>query len=428
MPIGWFIAPYKRDLSEPTPTRYCAMDDATSLIRADGGDWHESEFLGNRAIVKVRASAATLSAIATAPGIKRLPKNRFDDPLSDLSNAQKRAIRDELLDAGYTFQEFQARFGNDIGNFTLGDIIRFAVTRRRKVRWDGLQFVFDGTIQSCRNALDVHRRCFDDIKYSQLVGLRDQLISEWQISKQPIRLIRRLPNLLQHERDQLLILLGREGYGFDKIREHDTFPSTPILDDFNRADQDLSGNWTVPLRGSSTGTPRIVSNVAREDDTGVNSSAYWNVTTFGDDQEVHGIMAVATDGDDWELHFCAQQVGGSTLDSYTSECDESAGIDRLRTYRVDNDTSTQLGTTDNRAHAGGDSLGGETFGNAVRQYHKTGGTWSLVRSVDDTTYRGGYIGFNIEDTAASLDDFGGGTTVTFSPYIDKANQNAVYRM
>jgi hypothetical protein len=61
--IAWFLCPYKRKLGVPIPTRYCAMNDFTPLIRADAGDWREAEIDGNQAIVRVEASATTLSAI-----------------------------------------------------------------------------------------------------------------------------------------------------------------------------------------------------------------------------------------------------------------------------------------------------------------------------------------------------------------------------
>lgn len=149
MAIGWFIAPYQRILPYTGPGlagRKCAMDNHTATIRADGGDWREVEVLGNRAVVKVRASAATLTSIATATGWRRLPKDRLDDPLSDLTNQQKNALRSELQDMGYTLAEIQARFGNDLGAFTLGDVLRFMAKRRRKPRYDAASdaIVLDG--------------------------------------------------------------------------------------------------------------------------------------------------------------------------------------------------------------------------------------------------------------------------------------------
>ena len=83
MALAWFICPYKRMTRDvggvPTPvvppTRYCAMDDFTALIRADGGDWHETEILGDHALVKVRAAPATLTTINGALGFLRFPNH-----------------------------------------------------------------------------------------------------------------------------------------------------------------------------------------------------------------------------------------------------------------------------------------------------------------------------------------------------------------
>lgn len=147
MPIGWFIVPYKRILPYNGPFlagRYCAMDDYTKQIKADGGDWREMEILGNRAIVKVQASAETLTVLASV--FKRLPKDRLDDTLADLPLPVRRALRDEMQDQGYTLQAIQARFGSDMSTFTLRDILRFMASRRRKVRYDANtdELVFDG--------------------------------------------------------------------------------------------------------------------------------------------------------------------------------------------------------------------------------------------------------------------------------------------
>jgi hypothetical protein len=133
------------------------MDDFTAAIRADGGDWSETEVLGNHAIVKVRASETTLQTIAAATGFSRLPKDRLGDSLSDLSTAVKTAIRDKMLALGYTAQEIQQRFGNDIGSYTLRDVLKFIATRRLKPRFDSNTdtIILDGAIQPVRPLEDV---------------------------------------------------------------------------------------------------------------------------------------------------------------------------------------------------------------------------------------------------------------------------------
>lgn len=154
--MAWFIAPYKRDTPQmgfPTMVRrYCTIRDFDAQIRADGGSWRAVEVLGNRAIAKVNASAATLTAIAAAPGIVRIPKNLLDDPLRSLSAAQRTAIRNQVLDAGYTAAEINARFPN-LAKYTVGDVLRFLATRRLKPRYDQATdtIVCDGPVQACES-------------------------------------------------------------------------------------------------------------------------------------------------------------------------------------------------------------------------------------------------------------------------------------
>ena len=155
MAIGWFIVPYVR-LDRPIgPTRYPAIDNYTDQIRAAGGYWSETEVLGNRCIVKVRAPEAGLTQLA---GIfKRLPKDRLDDSLADLPTGVKATLRDEILDMGYTLAEIQERFGDDLGQYTLRDVLRFMARRRLKPRYNRAtdEIILDGPEQVCRPVEDV---------------------------------------------------------------------------------------------------------------------------------------------------------------------------------------------------------------------------------------------------------------------------------
>lgn len=153
MALAWFICTYKRRVGASRPTRYCAMDDFTDTIRADGGDWAESEVLGNRAIVKVRASEATLTTIAGAVGFVRLPADRLADLLVSLNRAQLAALRAQLNDMGYDDTKIDASLGVNLSIRTLGDVLRFAASRRLKPRYDAGQdlIVLDGPVQTCKS-------------------------------------------------------------------------------------------------------------------------------------------------------------------------------------------------------------------------------------------------------------------------------------
>jgi len=150
MAIAWYIVPYKLNRGEGDLYRYCAIKDYSPQIIADGGKWAETEVLGDRAIVKVRASDSTLSILDGQ--YKHLPKDRLDDSLTDLPANIKQALKNELLDMGYSIDEIRARFGEDLGQYTLRDILRFATTRRLKPRYDAQadKVVCDGIDQKCR--------------------------------------------------------------------------------------------------------------------------------------------------------------------------------------------------------------------------------------------------------------------------------------
>lgn len=154
LPGSWFLAPYKAG-SVPH-IRYCGMDDFSSLIFADGGQWREVEILGNWCLVKVKASAGTLTTIAGT--YRRIPASKMDDPLSSLTNAQKTALRNMATDAGYTLAEIQAALG-DLSTATLGDLLRFLATRRITPRFDAVSrtIIFDGPARPCRSIDDLDK-------------------------------------------------------------------------------------------------------------------------------------------------------------------------------------------------------------------------------------------------------------------------------
>jgi hypothetical protein len=149
MPVAWFFVPYKRRPGSD-PIRYCAMDDFTAQIVGDGGNWREAECLGNHAVVKVRASVGTLLAINAEAGFRRVPVERLDDSLATLTLIERLGLRDFLVNTlGYPLAELQERFLGDLGDYTLGDVLRFALRRRLKPRYDAAadSIVLDGPVQ-----------------------------------------------------------------------------------------------------------------------------------------------------------------------------------------------------------------------------------------------------------------------------------------
>lgn len=161
MPLAWYAAPYKRR-DDTTPGRYCAMDDFTTQILADGGNWTETEILGDHAIVKVRASDATLALIDAANGFFGVPKRWTDltSSLATMTNGERNQISALVLSLGYTQAELDAAMGSTLALWrqkTLKTLLDFMATRRLQPRYNQPTdtIVCDGPLQPVRSVESV---------------------------------------------------------------------------------------------------------------------------------------------------------------------------------------------------------------------------------------------------------------------------------
>lgn len=92
MSVGYFISPYVTDASTERVRRALAFQQASADVDADSGYWAESEQPDDQAIVRVRASDATLTSLGksfqpvAAPEKIWLPlKDRWNKPLDVLA-------------------------------------------------------------------------------------------------------------------------------------------------------------------------------------------------------------------------------------------------------------------------------------------------------------------------------------------------------
>ncbi len=192
------------------------------------------------------------------------------------------------------------------------------------------------------------------------------------------------------------------------------FPTTGLLDQFNRADENplANGNWTGPFVTTAQ-QMKIVTNVAALAATSFNlNGSIWNTSTFGPNSECY--FTLTTDDDSSRTFFCilrGQDIN-ALADGYLCEGDSGFGDDNFRLQRVDNAVRTQIGSTQAGEWASGDALGCEMTGNSLQGYRKpSGGSWATHgAAATDSTYTGAnYIGFGAENTGFRFDDFGGGT-------------------
>lgn len=165
MALAWFICGFNfvEGHNGPNSRRVCAMDNFSPSIFADGGAWSESEVLGGFAVVKVRASVATLTIIGGTAGFTRIPNNWVDlsTTLGSLTTGQRTTLLNLITSMGYTTAEINAALGSNLTGWrtkTLGQVLRFIAQRRLKSRWDNVQhqIVLDGILQSCKPIDDIN--------------------------------------------------------------------------------------------------------------------------------------------------------------------------------------------------------------------------------------------------------------------------------
>ena len=181
------------------------------------------------------------------------------------------------------------------------------------------------------------------------------------------------------------------------------FPSTGILDSFNRANStNIGTNWT----GSKSGY-RIVGNKL---DVGTTSDIYWRPVSYGASQEVHvTITTVDPTGLEIGLILKAQSrtgLGAGLLDVLYSPTDKTL---QLWTYTSGTGWREQLPRI-SLALANGDRLGARALADGSVTIYVNGiarGTWNVAAWPYAAS--GGYIGiFTLDAPGAVLDDFGGG--------------------
>lgn len=198
------------------------------------------------------------------------------------------------------------------------------------------------------------------------------------------------------------------------------FGSTPILDDFNRADSasTIGGDWSIFGRSGSYDMG-ISSNQAYNPDAQWNFM-YYNAAQFGPDCEAY--MTIATlqpQTATFELFVRLKDLTPDTYayDGYSVSASRlnNAGTDtmRLRLRRRDNSSTTDISSPfDIPNPAAGLRIGISAVGSTIKAFYDSGGGWVEALSVTDATYGGaGYLGLYWHGESTSrIDNFGGGGT------------------
>lgn len=199
------------------------------------------------------------------------------------------------------------------------------------------------------------------------------------------------------------------------------FPTTGILDDFNRADQGPfpSSSWDGSVFGeSATSQLRVVSNQAGTS-LALDAKAYWKQVFSANQEGFFTVAVMIEDGGDFWIMLRSRQMGTSggtttTTDGYFYSISRAVSTYSLKFYRVDNTVFTQVGSTQTPGSwTAGDKFGARIVGSELQAYQcpVSTGVWGTYgTSVTDTTYTHDgqiAIGEGVNGTCR-LDDFGGG--------------------
>jgi hypothetical protein len=193
------------------------------------------------------------------------------------------------------------------------------------------------------------------------------------------------------------------------------FPSTGVVDNFNRPDGAIGGQWS----GATTGY-RIVSNRL---DVGVSEDIYWNAGLFGADQEAFiTLSAIDPNGYELGLILKAQSIGSVGAGLLDVLYDPIGRGVQIWTYQVPQGW-IQRGATIPITFVNGDQFGARVRSNGQVEVYRNG---ALVATRDVSAWPfyagGGGIGlWMLNASNAVLDDFGGGTVGVLASGLSSEN-------
>ena len=219
------------------------------------------------------------------------------------------------------------------------------------------------------------------------------------------------------------------GWDFDG-QGAETFPTTGLLDDFNRADEtplSQSGAWDGPVRAGTRTRLRLVGNAVARATSGSTSEDYRVGMSFTE-SEAYFTVSVLPNTTDFALVLARiQSVESTNADFYAMEISRiGAGNYSIDAYRVIDAAFTSLAVVATGVDLQvGDKFGMEVTGTGatvtLRCFMDTGSGWAQVGSdVLDTDgariTAAGPIGLSIGGITGTLwriDDFGGGEVARF---------------
>ena len=186
-------------------------------------------------------------------------------------------------------------------------------------------------------------------------------------------------------------------------------PTTPVLDNFNRANGGAGANWSL-IRPSGFAALKVSSNAASDSSATSFTWDFWNQSTFGPDCEAYA--TIATYGASDTIRIGARVTnGGTTGASGYYAAITSAGAWSI--LRIDAGPSTTLASGVTQTLASGDKVAIRVVGSVVTALHfTTAGGWVSVMRYDTGSDAVRYTNAGnlaVEFKTSTIDDFGGGS-------------------
>lgn len=188
------------------------------------------------------------------------------------------------------------------------------------------------------------------------------------------------------------------------------FPTTSILDNFNRANEGPppSANWGTP---SGFNGWQVASNVCDAASVALGAAiTFWSAASFGASAECYcDITAKPLATSAFYIFLRFNTVTGN---GYAVNFVNNVGTDTVNIIREDGYGDNILASFSQEVTAG-DSIGISISGSTITAWYKAAaGAWTSLGTASDATYSGtGSIGMVGLDTTISIDNFGGGTTI-----------------
>lgn len=184
-------------------------------------------------------------------------------------------------------------------------------------------------------------------------------------------------------------------------------PSTPILDQFNRADATLttgSTEWAI-FSGVGHFSPKISSSALISTSFGTTSQAYWT-KKFDENQEAYFTIVQRNAPYQQRIRLRVQDATGLTYYDFST-------LPRIEKHVG---ASTTILTVDQASiYVPGDLFWAQAIGSNLILWRNE----TIVYSVTDAAITGpGYIAVETDDTTPKLDDFGGGNITASLTNVD----------